>query len=105
MMSLPFLFSFTTSTKVLEANCPPPVNLNVLSQSSNSISFGWNHSTSAEMEYQMYYIKDGNTSPVYSTVDSGHTFSNLSSGTYHFYFYSVCTPNATSIIIEETIFL
>jgi hypothetical protein len=85
-------------------NLPPEVSLT--SQSGNSVSFGWAAVEGAVL-YQAYYVKVENnySSPQNNTGSTGITFSNLSPGTYKFFFRSVFDRSQTSdyVIIEDIV--
>ena len=101
------LLSFSTviySHQAADQNtCPPPSNIAVTSQTANSVSFDWDDCGCAVAAYRVYFEKGGLNSPEYSVINSDISFSGLPSGSYRFYFYTVCGGAVSSIIIDEII--
>ena len=94
-----FGFSNTEACQIL--SCDAPTSLYITTQSHNSISFDWDDCGNSFTEYQIFYIKNGQTSPIYSCSKSEISFSGLSGGVYQFHFYTVCGGTVSSIIIED----
>lgn len=94
-------FTFSTPQDVAITSCSAPTNLTVVSQTSSSVSFDWNDCGCMLTEYRVYYTVNGQTSQEYATSSSGISFSGLSTGSYRFYFYTVCGGETSSIIIED----
>lgn len=99
------LFALATPPKPVYNNCPPPINLEQVSQTDSSISFDWEDCGCDYTEYRIFYVKDGSSSQEFSTPNSDFTISGLSSGAYDFHFYTICGGIASVIIVEEIIIL
>ena len=98
----PLCFAFTTSgNDRSEAGCPPP-NVALTNQFTGAASFDWDD-CGCGGEYHVFYRTNGQTSPEYVTGNSEITISGLTTGTYQFYFYTVCGGESSSIIVEEVI--
>ena len=100
---LPFVSTFS-SAATFSMTCPAPSNL-AHSTAPNSVSFDWDDCGCGETEYQVYYVKNGSTSQTYATTNSDIAFANLESGSYEFYFYTVCGEAVSNIIMEDVIIL
>ena len=97
-------FSFAINYSAFAMSCPAPQNVTKVAEDSSSISFDWNNCCTGQY-FQVYYIKDGNQSAVYSTSNSEFNFSNLTEGTYEFYFHSNCggVLSAPIIVVDDII--
>lgn len=74
----------------VDVSCPAP-NVSITSQSSGSISFAWD-AVSGATGYKVWYIRNGaDGSQEYGTSNTTFNFSNLPSGSYDFYFETVCS--------------
>lgn len=99
---LPLCFAFTTpENNRSEAGCSSP-NVTLTNQFAGSASFDWND-CGCDGEYHIFYRINGQTSPEYVTGNSEITISGLTTGTYQFYFYTICGGESSSIIVEEVI--
>lgn len=91
-------YSFTTS---LEDHCmgPAPINLEISSQTSNSVSFTWDGVDNPD-SYKIWYYRswDNYTSTPVSTENEFISFSNLPAGTYDFFFVAIHGETASGII-------
>ncbi|MBI1228019.1 MAG: hypothetical protein GC192_22495 [Bacteroidetes bacterium] len=96
-------FMFSKSQSEILTECSAPSNLTVVSQTSSSVSFDWDDCGCGETSYKVYYVKAGQASSPVTTPTSDITFSSLSSGTYTFYFATICGEDSSSIIVEEII--
>ena len=79
--------------------CPSPAVTKTF-QSSTGVSFSWN-AVSGATGYQVWYVRSGDnfTSQVFSTGATSINFSNLSAGTYRFYFATDCGEGGISEVI------
>ncbi|MBI1228449.1 MAG: hypothetical protein GC192_24655 [Bacteroidetes bacterium] len=106
LLAIPLLFSFSAS-KTMETTCPTPTNGHVTSKSSGTISFDWDDCGCAGSTYKIWYYRsdDSYTSPEYSTSTSYYTFNSLSSGTYTFYYKTVCIDGESDgiIVVDEVV--
>ncbi len=99
------IVSGSTNPPIIESPCPEP-QVNVTSQSGGSASFAWNAVNGAP-EYVVFCIKQGDNYPsreVY-TYNISITLSGLPSGTYDFYFATVCGTEFSEFIIVEDLVL
>lgn len=104
VLLIPIVSGFTNAP-VIESTCPG-LQVSMTSQSSGSASFSWN-AVSGSSEYVVYCIKQGDNYPSRETHtrNTSVTFSGLSSGTYNFYFATVCGTELSDIIIIEDLVL
>ena len=80
--------------------CPGP-NVSITSQSSGSISFAWD-AVSGATGYKVWYIRNGSDgSQEFGTGSTTMSFSNLPSGSYDFYFETVCAEGGGYVIIDD----
>jgi hypothetical protein len=86
-----------------ETTCPAPSNVQVTGTGSGSISFDWDNCNCFSTGFTVKYLRhsDGYTSPETSITNSNHTFSGLSTGTYTFYFRTVCGGQKSEAIVVE----
>jgi len=93
--------SGSTNPPVFESTCPAP-QVFLTGQSAGSASFSWN-AVSGASEYVVYYVRQGDfyTSAQTHTHNTSITYSGLPSGTYKFYFATVCGSEQSGIIIIE----
>jgi hypothetical protein len=84
-----------------KSSCPTPTNVIRTNKASGSISYSWSAVTGA-VQYKLKYVrqKDNYTSPDYFTTSTSYTFSNLQSGDYAFYFYTVCSDGTSGAFIN-----
>jgi hypothetical protein len=105
---LAFITIFTTGNSAphpQDFTCPVPT-ISVSGQSSGTISFAWNKVTGTTV-YAVWYIReeDSYTSEAESVTGNAHTFTNLPTGTYQFYFETVCDSDTPGwVVVEELIF-
>ncbi len=102
-----FLFSLlahtATSYAAQPANddceCPSPVVTKTF-QSSTAIAFSWGN-VSGAVGYRVWYVRKGDnfTSQEINTGATSVSFTNLSAGTYQFYFVTDCGGGEMSQII------
>ncbi len=100
VLLIPIVSGFTNLPAV-ETNCPGPQAF-VTSQSTGAASFSWN-AVSEASEYVVYFVRQGDnyTSSQIYTSNTSISFSGLPSGTYNFYFATVCGNGSSGIIIIE----
>ena len=94
-------FTFSNSQNAGLVVCSAPANVIIISRTSSSVSFDWNDCGCLMPEFRVYYVVNGQSSQEASSSNSGISFSGLSSGSYRFYFYTICGGVASSIIIED----
>ena len=83
-----------------------PQNVAATSISGGDISFDWDDCTGGCTGYKVKYVwqEDLYASPEFTTSNSSYSFSGLPTGTYDFYFSTVCEGTVSSFIgIEEQI--
>ena len=99
------IISGFTDPPVIESTCPGP-HVSVTSQSTGSVSFSWN-AVSEGSGYVVFYIRqpDSYTSQQTYTYNTSITYSGLPSGTYSFYFATVCGGELSEIIIVDDLVL
>ena len=104
VLLIPIVSGFT-NPPVIESTCPGP-HVSVTSQSTGSVSFTWN-AVSGDSEYIVFYIRqsDNYTSSQIYTHNTSITYSGLPSGTYRFYFATVCGSEISEIIIIDDLVL
>lgn len=98
---IPLLFSVTASDSKEHLSCKAPGSIQVTAQTNNTVTYDWEDSSCSIVGYHVYYVKNGDTSSEWVTGNSNFTFTNLSTGTYHFYFYTEFVGGSASIIVEE----
>lgn len=97
-------FCFATTLNTSDFTCSPPQDVTKISETSSSVSFEWNSCFCPGQSFEVYYVKDGNTSTIYSVSSSGFNFTNLTAGTYEFHFRTVCASGSSAdIIIAEDV--
>lgn len=97
-------FCFATTLNTADYTCPPPQGVHKIGETASSISFDWNNCFCPHQTFEVYYVKDGQVSPIYSINGSAFTFSNLEAGLYQFHFRTTCAGGLSAeIIIEEDI--
>ena len=98
-------FFFTTAFTAPDVTCPFPQNVTKVAETSSSISFDWDDCGCTAPTYEVYFVKDGNTSTTYKTSSSDFTFTNLAVGEYEFYFQTNCGGGTISgiIVIDDLI--
>ncbi len=97
---LPLAFAFSKAE--MPTTCPEPANVHKVFQSNGTVSFDWDDCGCHPTEYRVYYVKGGYTSPEYPVSTSNIAFSNLSAGSYDFFFYTVCSGGISGVIgIED----
>lgn len=85
---------------VVDISCPAP-NVSITSQSSGSISFAWD-AVSGATGYKVWYVRNGSDgSQEYGTSSTSFNFSNLPSGSYDFYFETVCSGGGGILIVDD----
>ena len=89
------------SEPVTSLLCPGP-NVSITARSSGSVSFAWD-AVSGALSYKVWYHRqeDSYTSGEFTTGGTSISFSDLPTGTYTFYFASVCTGGLSDIIIID----
>ncbi len=89
----------------IQCNCDSPT-VTITSQSSNSVAFSWG-AVSGATSYEVWYEKrEGNfTSQPTTTNGTSMNFSNLSAGTYKFYFKAICGGEGSNIYITEDLIM
>ncbi len=95
--------AFTSPEKVV---CNTPQNASTVSINQGDISFDWDDCLGGCTEFKVKYFRENDSywSSEFNTSISSYSFTGLPSGTYNFYFATVCGGQASSfIIIEETI--
>jgi len=98
------ILSGFTNPDVVETTCPGP-QVSVTSQSTGFASFSWN-TVSGASGYVVFYTRQGDnyTSQQTFTSSTSIAYSGLSSGTYNFYFATVCGGQySEGIIIEDLV--
>jgi len=101
VLLIPILSGFT-NPPIVETSCPVP-QVALTSQSTGSASFSWN-AVSGASGYVVFYIRQGDNYTSQQTYTTNRTisYSGLPSGTYNFYFATVCgSENSEVIIIED----
>jgi hypothetical protein len=85
--------------------CPTP-RVTVAGQSSGSVSFSWDSVEGAAV-YKVMYVRseDHYTSSEFTTGSNTMNFSSLPSGTYRFYFETVCDGGLSGWVVTDDIFL
>jgi len=104
VLPLAFGFSGLKNDKTTACTCSAPSNVELTFQDSGSISFDWDDcGCFGFTEFKVKYTRaeDHYSSPEYSTGSSNYSFSNLPSGTYDFYFKTVCGSEGSSFIVIE----
>lgn len=93
------------SRQVVALTCQAP-NATVTGFSSGSVSFSWDGVEGATA-YKVYYVRkdDNYTSQEYTTGNTSIAFSELPSGTYDFYFATVCGGQTSSFLILSDLIL
>ena len=102
-VSISIGFAFTEFSTL---TCTAPQNVATTLNSGGDISFDWDDCTGSCTEYKVKYVRQGDqyTSSEYTTSVSSFSFTGLTTGTYDFYFYTVCgTQVSPFITIEENI--
>lgn len=103
-----FLFLFfqspvngTQQVEGISITCEPPNDVEISSQTSNSVSFIWDDEGNTTKVWY-YRSEDTYTSQSTTTGNNSINYSNLSDGTYTFYFATVCgTTTSQSIVIDD----
>lgn len=102
---IPFCLAFSAPQNNRAGDgCPPPSNVSMTAQFSGVASFDWDD-CGCDGEYRVYFVRNGQAGPEYSTWNSGITITGLPAGTYQFCFYTVCGGAQSAIIVEEVIIL
>jgi len=85
--------------------CPGP-EVSIANQSASSITFSW-APVSGASQYKTWYRRHGasETSQQLGTSNTQFTYSGLPSGTYDFYFVTVCGSEMSGFIIIEDLVL
>lgn len=96
-------FMFSKSQDEAVSECPAVSHLTIVSQSSSSVTFDWDDCGCGDVTYKVFYVKAGQASSPIFTSTSGITFSSLSSGSYTFYFATICGEDSSSIIVEDVV--
>ena len=109
LAALFFFFGLFTSNASLQAQndctCGAP-EIVVNSHLQSSISFSWNAVENATAYNVWYHRKEDNfTSQVVIATNSSVLFSNLTDGTYMFYFKTVCGNQTSGIIITDDLMM
>jgi hypothetical protein len=99
VLLLPLLFGAATPDLSIYtvSECPMPSWLQKTTAADGNYSMEWG-TVSGATEYEVWYIKNGYTSPVQTTNQTSFTFNNLVSGNYTFYVRTVCTEGVSSFI-------
>lgn len=83
--------------------CPGP-NVWQSGQGSKSVSFAWLAVSGADGYRVYYYNKTTNEySPTYNIGSTNFTASNLTDGTYAFYFATVCGEEVSEFVIQDNV--
>lgn len=100
VLLIPVISGFANLPAV-DSICPGP-QASVTSQSTGSVSFAWN-AVSGASDYVVYFVREGDnyTSQQIYTSNTSISFSGLPSGTYNFYFATVCGGEYSEVIIVE----
>ena len=104
----PFLFAFTTMDKVETlVTCDDPENVAETAHTVTDISFSWDTCNCDETSYKVYYWKKGEASPGPDnfTTNTSYPFTGLSTGTYNFYFQTICGSETSGFVIIEDIIM
>lgn len=88
-----------------EASCDPP-DVQVTTQTYNSVSFAWNAVLGASA-YKVRYYRQGDhyTSSETTTEYNSIVYSNLPAGTYVFYFSTVCGGESSQEVVVDDLIL
>lgn len=86
----------------LNDGCRAPSNVTLVSQYGSSVAFDWDD-CGCGGTYHIYYTKNGQNGPEYTTGNSEITVNGLSTGTYQFHFYTECGTEVSSIIVVEVV--
>ncbi len=101
LLTLPLTFAFTP-VPTATTTCNAPGNVQVVSSTTNSVTYGWDAVYGAS-GYQVYYTReeDSYTSSTYSTTSTSYTFSNLSPGTYNLFVATDCETVISGFLVIE----
>lgn len=90
---------------ISNCSCPAPT-VTIVSHTSGAISFSWDF-IDAATAYEVWYTRseDSFISQKTNTTNNSIGFSNLPSGTYVFYFTSVCGGETSAIIIADDLIM
>ncbi len=103
ILFLPIAFA-TANVPVADDTCPEP-DVSVSSQTTGAISFTWDAVTNA-VGYNVKYVRDGSySSEVFNTTSTSISFTNLTAGTYDFYFQTDCGGSTSGWIITDDIII
>jgi hypothetical protein len=88
-----------------DCECPAPV-VTKTSQTLTSVAFSWGN-VSGATAYRIWYVRKGDnfTSQEINTGATSVSFSNLSAGTYQFYFAVNCGEEVSQIIITDDLIM
>lgn len=102
---IPVCFAFTApQNNRTGGGCPPPANVALTAQFGGAASFDWDD-CGCDSEYRVYFVRNGQAGPEFSTWNSAITITGLPAGTYQFCFYTVCGGETSAIIVEEVVML
>jgi hypothetical protein len=100
---LPIAFAFTSTTDHC-TTCDTPDNVRKTAETSTTISFAWNGVDAAD-EYILRWVRQSDSATSGDVTVSGttHTFTNMTAGTYNFYFSSKCglVTSTAFIVIDD----
>ncbi|MEO1260631.1 MAG: hypothetical protein AAFZ15_17675 [Bacteroidota bacterium] len=99
---VPLTYAFESGPPAASTCTEPAPQLN--QPNSNTVTFNWQAVLGAS-GYEVKYASGSYKSPVYFTTGTSITFSELSSGTYNFYFRTVCGKQTSDWIITEDLIL
>ncbi len=101
-LALLLWFSVSFSAEVLPKNdCEAPTNLVKTGQTTSAISFSWNGTGQHVVKYVRQ--SDGYTSPDIFVSGTSYTFSDLTAGSYTFYFATDCDGEVSDFIVTEDV--
>lgn len=105
LISANFGFAAPSNGNGEKCTCDEPYPL-LVNQGTTSLTFSWS-AVSGATTYKAYYYRreDHYTSSEISTTALSHEFTSLPSGTYVFYFYTVCGSETSNIHVTVDIIM
>lgn len=98
-------FTFANPVYPELIDCSSPTNLTLTNLTDSSVSFDWDDCGCSEIEYRVFFVKDGQTSNEYSTSSSNFSIGGLTHGLYQFHFYTICGGTTSEVIIVEEVMI